>query len=68
MRKKGQQHLYFVRCGSILVQRGIVLLDDPAALLGRFLPRLGPLACQRPFFLGRLLAAGAAAPGTRPPI
>src|SRR3954462_2699717 len=29
-----------------------------AALLGRFLPRLGPSACRRPFFLGPLLKVG----------
>jgi hypothetical protein len=38
--KIGQHHLLFVRRTCILLQRGKVFAAD--ALLGRFLPRLGP--------------------------
>ena len=47
---KRKPRLHFVRCGSILVQRGMGS-PVPAALLGRFLPRLGPSVFRRPFFL-----------------
>lgn len=39
--KIGQQGLRFVQCTSILLRRDNVVVAD--ALLGRFLPRLGPL-------------------------
>src|SRR5262249_60650985 len=52
LRKKlGKRPLRFVRRGSILVQRGNAFPRIPAALLGRFLPRLGPPASLGgPFF------------------
>jgi hypothetical protein len=43
--KFGQHHLLFVRRTCILVRRGKVIAAD--ALLGRFLPRLGPLVETR---------------------
>src|SRR5262249_10941814 len=47
----GKRPLLFVRRGSILVQRGNAIPRIPAALLGRFLPRLGPPASLGgPFF------------------
>ena len=50
----GQQHLRFVRrgvcCCSAVVRESFL---NTVALLGRFLPRLGPLPQgERPFFLG----------------
>jgi len=49
--------LRFVRCGRILLQRGKVVAAD--ALLGRFLPRLGPLVATQAasFFALTLFAA-----------
>src|SRR4029077_16352980 len=42
-------------CGAAAYCCGAVALGVTAALLGRFLPRLGPLAHnKRPFFLARL--------------
>jgi hypothetical protein len=44
--------LLFVRRTDILLQRGSAIPRAAAALLGRFLPRLGPLAtASGPFFL-----------------
>jgi hypothetical protein len=54
MSKIGQQLLRFVQRGGIFVQRGNELTLVPAALLGRFLPRLGRWHRQRPLFFGRL--------------
>ena len=57
MRQMGQQHLRFVRSREhIGAARYRASARFSAALLGRFLPRLGPSACRRPFFLaGRRL-------------
>src|ERR1700732_3915580 len=56
-----QRHLPFVRRGGILLQRGIATCRVPAALLGRFLPRLGPLApASGPFFCAAAICARAA--------
>src|SRR5215475_2704530 len=50
--KIGQCPLLFVRRTDILLQRGSAISRAAAALLGRFLPRLGPLApASGPFFL-----------------
>src|SRR5262245_35746965 len=55
LRKKlGKRPLLFVRRGSILVQRGNAFPRIPAALLGRFLPRLGPPASLGGLFFCRL--------------
>ena len=51
MRRIGQWHLLFVRCGSILVQRGIELrLDSPPPSLGVSSLDLGRRLADGPFF------------------
>jgi len=58
MRNKVQQHLRFVRCGSILVQRGIGLRPgSPPPSLGVSSLDLGRRLADGPFFLGAFLAA-----------
>src|SRR5689334_24516942 len=45
-------------CSAVAYCCGAVAPRAIAALLGRFLPRLGPLAsCERPFFLAQLFFA-----------
>ena len=62
MRAMGQQHLRFVRRGSILLQRGIELrLDPPPPSLGVSSLDLGRRLADGPFFLG----AEAYSAGTR---
>jgi hypothetical protein len=55
--QQAESVLRFVRRGGILLQRGKAIHRLPAALLGRFLPRLGPLApASGPFFVCGALA------------